>query len=255
MSSYAVGLISASCLLGGLFLGYFLGHSLPEHHLNDKSKDSIKMASGMIATLSALVLGLLVASAKNTFDTIESADNATGATIILLDRTLAQYGPEAKPAREALKESVNTELGTIWPEKHPIPNPPDLESAGDLEAVQRTLDRLNPTTDNQRDLLQQARQLLNSLVQARYQLIEESQAEVPTPLYVVLLSWLTILFISIGLFAPRNPTVIAALALCIISFSTAIFLFDEMAGPLDGLIKVSSTPLEKAWDHLAHQGQ
>jgi len=252
MSSIDIGIISACCILAGLFFGLFLGRALPESHLNDHSKDTIKMASGMIATLSALVLGLLVASAKNSFDTISNADTVTGANVILLDRVLYQYGPESKPARDELRSSVNDEVQSIWPKEHPAADddPAMLEKTGDLEPVQQKLNALTPTTDDQRATLQQARQLLGTLVQERWQLIEESKTEVPTALYVVLLSWLTILFISFGLFAPRNITVLAALVLCIVSFSTAIFLFDEMASPLDGMIKVSGAPMQKALDHL-----
>jgi hypothetical protein len=252
MSSIDIGIISACCILAGLFFGLFLGRTLPESHLNDHSKDTIKMASGMIATLSALVLGLLVASAKNSFDTIGNADTVTGANVILLDRVLAQYGPETKPAREELRHSVQAEVDSIWPRGKPAADDDAeaLEKAGDLEPVQQSLNALNPTTDEQHATLQQARQILGELVQERWQLIEESKTEVPTALYVVLLSWLTILFISIGLFAPRNNTVLIALVLCIISFATAIFLFDEMASPLDGMIKVSGAPMQKALDHL-----
>ncbi len=255
VSSLEIGCISACCIAAGLFMGLFLGYTLPESHLNDHSKDTIKMASGMIATLSALVLGLLVASAKNSFDTISNADTVTGANIILLDRVLSQYGAESKPARNELRKSVNDEVQSIWPKENPTTDddPIQLEKAGDLEPVQQKLNALNPANDDQRATIQQARQLLGTLVQERWQLIEESKTEVPTALYVVLLSWLTILFMSFGLFAPRNITVLMSLILCIISFSTAIFLFDEMASPLDGMIKVSGAPMQKALDHLGQQ--
>jgi len=254
MSSIDVGIISALCISAGLFLGLLLGRTLPEHHLSDHSKDTIKMATGMIATLTALVLGLLVGSAKNSFDTISTADITNGANIILLDRVLAQYGPEANPVRLELHQAVQSEVDAIWP-KNPTgaDESSALEKAGGLEPVEQKLNALVPTTDNQRNALQEARQLLGALVQERWQMVEESKAEVPTALYVVLLSWLTILFVSIGLFAPRNNTVLVALLLCIASFSTAIFLFDEMASPLDGMIKVSVTPMQKALDHLGQQ--
>jgi hypothetical protein len=252
MSSLDIGIVSACCIAAGLFFGIFLAKTLPHHHLDDRSKDTIKMASGMIATLSALVLGLLVASAKNTFDTISNADTATGANIILLDRILEQYGPEAKPARDALRDSVHGEVEAIWPKDNPNADddPEKLEKSGDLSLVGEKLAGLNPQTDEQRGALQEARQILGTLTQERWQLIEESKTEVPTALYIVLLLWLTILFISIGLFAPRNPTVLAGLILCILSFATAIFLFDEMESPLDGIIKVSGEPMQKALDHL-----
>jgi len=208
----------------------------------------------MIATLSALVLGLLVASAKGSFDTIENANTVTGANFILLDRVLTQYGPESKPVRDELQHAVDNEISSIWPEEHPtLYGQPPLEKAGDLEPVLQKLNDLHPATDDQHELIQQARQILGSLTQARWLLIEESETEVPTPLYVVLLSWLTLLFVGFGLFAPRNATVLASLVLCAFSVATAIFLFDEMTSPLDGIIKVSSGPMQKALDHMGRQ--
>jgi hypothetical protein len=91
-----IGLISAGCIFGGAVLGLFLQGLLPEHHLRDTSKDTVKVVAGTIATLSALVLGLLVGSAKSSFDATNTAITQNGAKIILLDRVLAAYGPRQK---------------------------------------------------------------------------------------------------------------------------------------------------------------
>ena len=228
-----------------------LGRFLPERHLNEESKHSIQLASGMIATLSALILGLLVASAKNEFDRIESANTVTGSNLIILSRCLDEYGPEAKPVRDDLRQAVTEEIQSIWPEENPSTyGRPALEDAGSLRQAEKDLSALQPTTEEQRLLLQQIQPLIFACAQARWALIEESEAEVPTPLYVVLLAWLTLLFVGFGLFAPRNTTVITALVLCAFSVATAIFLFDEMTSPLDGIIKVSSSPMQKALKHL-----
>src|ERR1700720_591626 len=100
--SLVLGLISLVCIFGGALLGLILHGFLPETHLYEKSKDTIKVGAGMIATVSALVLGLLVASAKSNFDATEDAITQRGAKVMLLDRLLADYGPETKPAREQL---------------------------------------------------------------------------------------------------------------------------------------------------------
>ncbi len=251
MDSLTIGIISACCVITGLLIGLYLGKTLPVSHLTDSSKDTIKMASGMIATLSALVLGLLVASAKNSFDTFDSAYTEIGAKVIVLDQLLTQYGPDSAAARDELRNAVNGEIARIWPELNVgKPTSTALEKSGDLEPLQEKLNELNPTTENERTVLPEARALAADLEQSRWNLIERAQTSVPTALYVVLLSWLTMLFISIGLFAPRNFTVLTGLLLCSLSFSMAIYLFDEMASPLDGVIKVSSGPMLKALDHL-----
>src|ERR1700704_4515747 len=104
-SSLTLGLISAGCIFGGVLLGLLLRGLLPEQHLHDESKDTVKVGAGMIATVSALVLGLLVASAKNTFDTTEEEITQRGAKIIFLDRLLADYGRETSATREQLRRT------------------------------------------------------------------------------------------------------------------------------------------------------
>ena len=103
MSPIAVALLVLTCTFGGALLGMFLRTVLPEHHLDDASKDVVKLVSGLMATLAALVLGLLVASSKNSFDTVNEGFRESAAKIILLDRALAQYGPETQGIREVLK--------------------------------------------------------------------------------------------------------------------------------------------------------
>lgn len=84
------------------------------------------------------------------------------------------------------------------------------------------------------------------MLQTRLLLVEQQQNELPSIFLVLLIFWLTGLFISFGLFAPRNGTVLAVLLICALSVSSAIFLVLEMNRPLDGFIKVSSAPLRKA---------
>src|SRR5450631_2397104 len=109
----AIGLIVLVCVFGGALLGMFLRTVLPEHHLNEASKDVVKLVTGLIATLAALVLGLLIASAKNSFDTVNEGFRQSAAKVILLDRALAQYGPETKDVRELLRGSFTTRVEQI----------------------------------------------------------------------------------------------------------------------------------------------
>jgi len=251
MSSQTIFLISAGCIFGGALLGLLLHGLLPEHHLRDASKDTVKVGAGMIATLSALVLGLLVGSAKNTFDTAEAEMTQGGAKIILLDRLLADYGPETKAAREQLRRTVATQIEDLWPEeKTGASGLAAFERTGGLEAVQMTLLKVMPTTDAQRQLFAAAQQICGDLRQTRWLLVEQTQSPIPIPFLVVLLFWLTVLHVSFGMLAPRNATVVAVLLICALSVSGAIFMILEMSHPLDGMIKVSSAPMRKALEHL-----
>jgi exosortase/archaeosortase len=90
----AIGGIVFACVFGGAVLGMFLGRILPKHHLSAESKDAIKVAMATIATLAALVVGLLIASAKSSFDGTDDKLRGAAAHVILLDRTLAEFGPE-----------------------------------------------------------------------------------------------------------------------------------------------------------------
>src|SRR6184192_3282319 len=251
MNSLTIGLISVGCIFGGALLGLFLQGLLPEHHFRDNSKDAVKVVAGTIATLAALVLGLLVGSAKSSFDATSTAITQSGAKIILLDRVLAAYGPETKDVREQLRRAVAAGIEMFWPEeKAGGSGLAGFERANAMEVVQAKLHELKPATDVQRQLLSQAEQISNDMLQARWLLIEQAQSALPVPFLVVLLFWLTMLFLSFGLFAPRNATTITVLLISALSVSGAIFIILEMNHPLQGMIKVSSAPMRKALEHL-----
>jgi hypothetical protein len=251
MSSLDIALISAAFIFGGVLLGLWLQNLLPGHHLGSESKDTIKLAAGMIATLSALVLGLLVSSAKNNFDTTSAEITQGAAKAIQLDRALANYGPETGDARELLRHSVAAGIQMFWPEaKTEAPGMTAFEKANGMELLQAKLRELTPAGDAQRQLLAQAQQISGELLQFRWLLIEQTQNALPVPFLVMVLFWLTMLHMSFGLFAPRNAMVIVVLLICALSVSGAIFLILEMNHPLSGTIKVSSAPMLKALEHL-----
>ena len=174
-----------------------------------------------------------------------------GAKIILLDRVLAAYGPEAKDAREQLRRAVAAGIEMFWPEEKNVGSGMTaFERTNAGEIIQAKLRELTPTTDAQRKLQSQAEQISADMLQARWLLIEQAQSPLPAPFLVVLLFWLTMLFLSFGLFAPRNVTVISVLLIGALSVSGAIFIILEMNHPLQGMIKVSSAPMRKALEHL-----
>jgi hypothetical protein len=251
MSSTSISLIGAGCVFSGALLGLHLQRRLPNHHLSKDSHEIVKLGAGMIATLTALVLGLLVSSAKSSFDTMSAGIVQGGAKIILMDRALAHYGPETKDLREQSKRAITALIERIWPrEKTGAAGLTAFERDNQLEQLQAGLRALTPQTEAQRQLLAQAQQAAHELAQTRWLLIESAQNQLPTALLVVLIFWLTILFVSFGLFAPRNATLLTVLFVCACAVSAAIFLVLEMNHPLDGTIKVSSAPLLKALEHL-----
>jgi len=251
VSSATIGVIAVVCVFGGALIGLGLQLLLPKHHLSKESQDVVKLCAGVVATVTALVLGLLVSSAKSSFDAMNTKFIQTSASVIILDRMLADYGPEAKNVREHLRRSVEVMVHKVWPEERTdVSATAAIERGGAVEAFQAELGQLVPQTDTQRQLLVQAQQVASDVSRSRWMLIEEAQSELPKTLLVLLVLWLTILFLSFGLFAPRNATVVAALFICACVMAGAIFLILEMNRPLDGFIKVSSAPMHKALEYL-----
>jgi hypothetical protein len=251
MNSIVMGSICFGCISSGTALGFYLGRNLPKHHLDDDSKDTIKMAWGTVATMSALVLSLLLASAKSSFDTVSGENTQAATKIILLDHVLARYGPETRQVRDDLRNDVAAAIQKMWPKANSVVSASAvLEGGNGMERVQDDLSRLTPLNDSQRGLLSQAQLLCGDLLQARWLVVEQSRTGLPNILFVILVSWLAMLFVGLGLFAPRNKTVLIVLFICNLSFSTAIFLINEMNHPLDGMMKISNAPMLKALEHL-----
>ncbi|HET6419176.1 MAG TPA: DUF4239 domain-containing protein [Geobacteraceae bacterium] len=251
MSALLLALIAFACIFGGALLGLCIHSYLPDHHLSENGRDIVKLGAGLIATLAALVLGLLVSSAKSSLDSINSELTQDSAKVIVLDRALAAYGPETKEIRDLLRLRVESAIKRIWPEVETgnvtLETP---EAARGLEAIQEKLRELRPGNSSQHQLQSQALQIVADLAQSRWLVIEQTQTALPPLFLVILIIWLSMLFACFGLLSPVNATVVVVLLMCALSVSTAIFLINEMNTPATGLIKVSSAPLRNALDHL-----
>jgi hypothetical protein len=249
VSPGSIGCIVLACVFGAAMIGMALHTILPEHHLSTESKDVIKLAMGLTATMSALVLALLIASAKGSYDAQKNELIQMSANAVLLDRVLAHYGPETKDAREVLRASVNRMIGQIWPSESNGASQSDPNTASGEILLDR-IQELSPQNEGQRSLQAQAQKMAIDLGQTRWLLIEQRGSSIPMPFLVLLIFWVTIIFLSFGLFAPRNATVIGTLLLCALSVSGAIFMILELDRPFEGLIQISSAPLHNAAFHI-----
>lgn len=251
MGALAISAIVFACVFGGALLGFRLRAFLPEDHLSPASRDLVKLGMGTIATMTALVLGLLVASAKNSYDT-ESRDlTEFSAKVVLLDRILAHYGPEGQEARDLLKVVISRSIERIWPKEGS--SPPSLEPTGSrADLLYDRLEQLAPKDDVQRGLQSRALSIATDIAQTRLVMIEQGYSPVSTPLIVVVVFSLTITFISFGLHAPPNATVLVTFFLGALSVSAVMFLILGMYTPFGGLIPVSSAPLRWALAHLGN---
>jgi len=253
LSPLAISLIAFGCIFGGMLIGMFLRSVLPEHHLSDESKDAVKLGIGMIATLAALVLGLLIASAKGHFDTMNSGLTQTGSKIILLDRTMVHYGPETKEARDLLRLSVASAIDQLWPkERTQHKEYKNFNPKTGLKELQERLWQLSPKNETQRYLQSQALQISGSIAEIRWLLTEQQeQSSLPMPFFVMLVFWLVIIFFSFGMLSPPNSTVIAVLLVCTLSAAGALYMILELDHPYGGFIEVSSIPLRNALIYLS----
>jgi hypothetical protein len=251
MSPITVTGIVFACIFGGAMIAMIMGRVLPEPHLRPDSKDTVKQGLAMIATLAALVLGLLVAAAKGSYDTQTAAIKQLSADILLLDRVLARYGPETKEERDLLRRGVPLILNRLWPDSGgQTANLSPGEARVELEAFYEKLAGLSPESDSQRAIRARALDIANDVEKTRLRLFAQKDSSIPLMFLVVLVFWLTILFAGLGLLAPRNATVVAILVLCALSVSGAIFLILELDRPFEGIMRVPSAPLQGALSQL-----
>jgi hypothetical protein len=249
LSAVAIGLVVFALVFGSALLAMFVHSKLPEDHLSSDSKDVVKLGVALIATMSALVLSLLISSAKTAFDTRSNQVVQAAADIVMLDRALARYGPETKEARSLLQRSVAETVERFWPEngaKRIVIDP----QGSPAEVMYDKVDELTPQNNEQRSLRSQALSLAVNVGRIRLLLLEHMGSSIPLPFLVILVFWLCIIFASFGLFAPRNATVIAVLGVCALSVACAIFLIIELDRSFEGLLQVSGAPMRAALAQL-----
>lgn len=242
MNPILTAFIISACLCGAVLLGMRLRRRLPEHHLNAETKDAVKVAVGLIATMSALLLGLLVSSAKGSYDTVRSEVIQMAAKVTFLDRVLHLYGPEAAPLRAKFHGALEEAIRQMWSQDSRTAS----LNAHTGDALYLAIQSLSPRDDTQRSLKDQALSLATELAQLRTLLHAQSLASVSRPLLVVVVGWLVLIFFSFTLFAPPNATATIALTVSACSVAGAIFLILEMDRPFTGLIQISSEPLVNA---------
>ena len=239
-----VGLVCVT-LLGGR-----LRRLLPAEHLSAESKDAVKMALGLVATMTAILLGLLVSSAKGAFDTARTEVMQTAAKVALLDRVLRLYGPEAMEARRSLRDATADGVRRTWPagRSSPVRLDPNQQMG---DAVYLAIHGLSPHDDAQRGLKTQAVALMVQLAEFRALLQAQAVSSVSKPLLIALVLWLVVIFFGFSLLAPANATSSLALIAGAFSVACAVFIILELDFPFAGVIRIPSEPMTKVLSQLA----
>jgi hypothetical protein len=247
MKYLLISLLVFAVIFGGALLGAVVRPLLSEHHLHPDSRDVVKMATGLIGTLAALVLGLLIASAKSSFDQKTNQVRQMTASVIVLDDLLAQYGPDATPVRNLLRQSISPLADRIWHEEEIAAGKPvRFQTTAAAAAFENELERLSPSNDTQRSLQSRAIAAFTEGAQTRLQLFTQTGGSIPLPFLIILVFWLSTIFVSFTLFARANLVVMASLFICALSFAGAIFLVLELDNPFTGLMGISSATLRSA---------
>jgi hypothetical protein len=245
VTSINASLISFGCIFGGSLAGMAVRSVLPERYFTTEAKDVLRLGLGLITTLSSLVLGLLISTAKSSYDAKRGQVTQIAADVILADRSLNLYGPETSSARRALRDQVAAlvdqvrSVGASSSKLQP-------SSQGDLSDFYQTVRRLSPRDDSQKALKAEVLRISLEVGQIRASALAQESSSIPIPFLVVLVFWLTALFLGFGLFASRNLIVVAALCVCALTVSAAIFLILDMDQPLTGVMKLSVEPLHNA---------
>jgi Protein of unknown function (DUF4239) len=243
MSPFAIASVVFGCSFGVAVAGMLA--RLPDHHRDPDSKDAVKLVMGLIATMAALVLSLLIASANNSYNAQRSELDSLSANIILLDRLLVFYGLEAKEARDRLRDAVVAAHDRIW-SPHGV-QPPDF---GTSTRFVEQLQSLSPKTDTERSMRGQAMQVSENIMHTRLLMLEQLGGSISWPFLTVLIFWICVLFFGFGLFARFNLTVTIALLVGALSVSGAIFLILELNEPFRGIMRISDAPLRNALSQI-----
>jgi hypothetical protein len=233
-------------------VGILIRRKLPENHLSDETKSLVTLSMGVVGTLTALVLSLLIATASSTFNTRNQEITVIGAKVIQLDRLLRRYGPEADDVRDLLRRYTAMRLQDLFPAGGATPVLEDPRTLALFEELEDRLARMEGNSAHKRWLLSQALALTTDLTEVRWLLVGQNVLGIPAPVLLVVLFWLCLLFMSFGVFAPSNATVTVVLFLCAVAVAGAIQTILDLSRPFEGVVRVSVEPLRHALDVINH---
>ena len=245
-----ISLIVFACVFCGTLAGTFVGLKLPGHYLDEDAKDAIKLALGVMVMMSALVLSLLVSSAKSSYDLKRTQLTQIAADVIQIDRFLALYGSESNSARKALRGWVTKLADRLQSSGEDQSSRESHNTRSGARDLYQRLEALSPRDDEQKSLKAEALSASFEVAKIRALALAQQSTSIPLAFLVILVFWVVVLFAGFGLFAPLNLATVAALAICNFSVSAAIFLILQMDQPFVGLMRISVGPLRAALETI-----
>lgn len=246
-----VGIWTFSCSFGGALFGMLIGKLLPEPDVWERSREIIRVATAVVSTLAAVVVGLMLSSAQSSFAAKDNELKAAATQIILLDRTMAEYGAETREARALLKETVRGGIEAVWNDtRSDVVNPDVVKTSSGAVPVQRLLLGLNPKTEAQRWLRSSALEAIGNIEKGRWFILHQTNGSIQWPFLAILVFWFAIIFLSFGLYAPPNATVLLVLFACALSVASALYLIVQLDHPYRGFIQIPREPLQLALEQI-----
>ena len=257
MTAFGFAAVTFICTLSCAWLGMAVRSRLPPPHVSKESQDVIRLGMGLVATMTALLLGLVTAAAKGSYDSQDVAVKNAAAGILTLDRLLARYGPETQPTRARLQQVIEARVEATWPRRGAAAVAFDAALGGTpgrppAEDVEDQILALAPATDSQRWFKTESLKLTEEVLRTRWRLLGSSTGSVPKLFLTVVIFWLAMTFGSFGLSAPRNGTVMTVFVISSLSVAAAVFLILELDGPFTGLLRISQEPFRYVLTNLGH---
>ncbi len=243
MTASVIALAVSLCAFAGGAAGLLLSRFLAEQHLTKETTDAVRLGTSMLSILAALVLGFLIATAKDSLDTADRIVRSASVNLIEVDQILGAYGAEANPIRDLLRHYAEAMLRNGWIQSEHDLLEQNLPPGVALERVRLAILSLEPVNANQTWLRDQALTGSGALLKARWELLERRDLPIRPAFLFVLTSWVTFILVGFGLNAPRNSVVVGTLAVCAYAIGTSVFLVLEMEAPFDGLIQVANNPV------------
>lgn len=238
MTAVSVALATFIVIFAGICFGILLHERLPNHYLRKETGETVKLAAGVIATLAALTLGLLIASAKGSYDTRVGLVRKMAASLILSDRLLVLYGPEARDARVKLRAIIAPATDHIWSENTPGGGRKHFEAVTESEEYANAIYALTPKNDLQQRLRERVVQATLDAANSRLELFSQLNNLLPLPLLVVLAFWFAVMFAAYSMYAEINLVSMVALTICAASIAGAMFLMFQMNNPFSGIMAI-----------------
>jgi len=237
------------CLVAAAVGALLISERLHDRHRGDDTINVIRLAANIFVVTTSLVLGLMLNSAKNTFEAVDHNVHVFATDLVLLDRSLRSYGPEATDVRKQLAGYVRQAVAGTWPAQGK-PMLDDRAAEHLLEGVRTALLAIRPSDPVRFELWRDAQANLQNVVKGRWVLIEQSEGTIPTAMLVVVVAWLVLIFGSFGYRAPRNVIVVTTFVVAAFLLSAAVYLMLDMGQPFSGPIQISPEPLLRAEEQL-----